>query len=336
MSRFTFADLFAGIGGTRTAYQREGGECVFSCEIDEDAREVYEKNWSEPITEHDIRDFDADVVPPHDVLLACWPCPSFSQMGKLDGLEDERGMLFFHIVEILKEKQPKAFMLENVKNLRSVKDGAPFETVVGALEDAGYTVFSEVLNALDFGLPQHRERLIITGFRNDIAPDEDEYEMPTENNDALKTEEEQREALADILVDDPDERYFASNDVQEDRIKEVDDALNVPEPSVWHENRGGNVSTRPYCGTLRASSSWHYLLINGNRNPTVRELLRLQGFPEWFEIDDSNRTRARRLTGNTVPIPMVQAVAQALLDEAGLRTAEDSAEDANHETATSD
>ncbi len=317
MSQFTFVDLFAGIGGTRVAYQSEGGKCVFSCEINEEAQEVYENNWGEPITEHDIRNVDMDDVPPHDLLLACWPCPSFSQMGKLDGLKDERGMLFYHIVEILKEKKPKAFMLENVKNLRFVKEGSAYKTVRDTLENCGYVVFDEILNALDFGLPQHRERLIIAGFREDLAPNPDDFEMPTENENALKTENDQREALAAILDDDPDKKYFASEKVQSDRLNSVDDAHNVPEPSVWHENRNGLVTPRPYCGTLRASSSWHYLLINGKRNPTVRELLRLQGFPEWFEISDSNRSRARRLTGNTVPVPMIHTVAEALIDEVG-------------------
>jgi DNA (cytosine-5)-methyltransferase 1 len=247
-------------------------------------------------------------------------------MGKLDGLEDERGMLFYHIVQILKEKQPKAFMLENVKNLRFVKEGAAYETVVNALEECGYDVHDEVLNALDFGLPQHRERLIVVGFRHDIAPEE--FDFPTENDRALKTEDDQRAALADLLEDDPDEKYFASDKVQLDRLKSVDDALNVPEPAVWHENRNGRVTPQPYCGTLRASSSWHYLLINGKRNPTVRELLRLQGFPEWFDISDSNRSRARRLTGNTVPVSMVHTVAKALLDELGLSEASTSDHDA--------
>lgn len=322
MSRFTFADLFAGIGGTRAAYEAVGGECVFSCEIDEDAQEVYERNWGEPITEHDIRDIEADSVPSHDLLLACWPCPSFSQMGKLDGLEDDRGMLFYHIVRILDKKQPKAFMLENVKNLRFVKDGDAYETVRSALKQCGYTVFDKVLNSLNFGLPQHRERLIVVGFRDDLAPDEDSFSIPTQNQEKLATKTDQREALADILEDedDVDERYYASERVQSDRRDDVEDVSAIPEPSIWHENRSGQVTIRPYCGTLRASSSWNYLLVDGKRRPTVREQLRLQGFPEWFKIDDSNRSRGRKLTGNTVPIPMIQTVAKELMAELDLDT----------------
>lgn len=319
MMSYKFVDLFAGIGGTRIAFEPHG-ECVYSCEIDEDAREVYERNWGKKPTESDVRNIELPrkEVPDHDILLACWPCPSFSQMGELDGLNDERGMLFFHIAEVLKEKQPKAFMLENVKNLRFVKDGAAYKTVVDALEDAGYTVFSEVLNALDFGLPQHRERLIIVGFRDDLTPDDDEFALPTETDAALKTEEEQRAALANLLEDDPDEKYEASNKIKIDRMLSVEDPHKVPRPSIWHENRSGSVKPRPYSGTLRANASWNYLLVNGKRHLTVRELLRLQGFPEWFELSNSNQSRARRLTGNTVPVPMVHAVATELLDELGL------------------
>ncbi|PCR89660.1 DNA cytosine methyltransferase [Natrinema ejinorense] len=318
MTDYKFVDLFAGIGGTRAAFSQVNGyegECVFSCEISEEAQDAYERNWGEPITEHDIRDVDADAVPDHDVLLACWPCPSFSQMGKQDGLEDERGMLFFEIVDILKKKQPKAFLLENVKNLRSVNDGSAFQTVESHLSAAGYQVSDEVLNALDFGLPQHRERLILVGFREDIARAMDSFEIPTQNGNPLDTEEKQRAALAELLEDDPDDRYEASEKIKQDRRESVEDPDAIPEPSVWHENRNGGIKPRPYSSALRASSSWNYILINGERHPTVSEMLRLQGFPKWFKIDDSNRSRARRLTGNTVPVPMIREPAAALLDE---------------------
>jgi DNA (cytosine-5)-methyltransferase 1 len=314
MPKYKFIDLFAGIGGTRLAFEPHG-ECVYSCEVDEDAREVYKRNWGAPPTESDIRNVEnvQEEIPNHDILLACWPCPSFSQFGKKDGLKDERGMLFYEITDILEAKQPMAFMLENVKNLRFVNDGRAYKTVLNALEDTGYTVSSEVLNALDFGLPQHRERLIIVGFRDDIIRGETEFEIPTANEDALKTKEEQRTALANLLEDTPDEKYEASTKIQLDRSKAVDSP--VPEPSVWHENRSGRITPHPYSSALRASSSWNYILINGNRHPTIRELLRLQGFPKWFKINDGNRTRARRLTGNTVPVSVIQEVAKTLVAE---------------------
>jgi DNA (cytosine-5)-methyltransferase 1 len=315
MSNFAFADLFAGIGGTRCAFELEGGECVFTCEIDEEAREVYENNWGDQVSEHDVRDFEPAVVPDHDVLLACWPCPSFSQLGEKTAFSDERGALFYEITDLLAEKQPKAFLLENVKNLQFINDGAAFQTVKDALSSQGYQVHSEVLNALDFGLPQHRERLIIIGFRDDIAPDE--FLVPTENpRTALDTEWKQRGALTLLLEDDPNEKYFASEEMQQKRRDAVNDPDAIPRPSIWHENRAGRVTARPYSGTLRAGSSWRYLMVNGERNPTVRELLRLQGFSESFELSDANRRRARQLVGNTLPIPMIRECAKAMLANA--------------------
>lgn len=324
MSSMKFIDLFAGIGGTRIAFEPYG-ECVYSCEIDEDAREAYQRNWGDEPTETDIRNIEnpSEEIPDHDILLACWPCPSFSQMGKEKGFDDDRGILFYEIVDILKAKKPKAFMLENVKNLRHIKDGAAYEAVRNELKDADYRVFGQVLNALDFGVPQHRERLIIVGFRDDVAPNPDEFSIPEKNEDALTTENDQRDALADLLESDPDEKYEASEKIKQDRREAVDNPEEVPEPSVWHENRSGSITPRPYSSALRASSSWNYLLINGERLPTVRERLRFQGFPKDFTIDESNRSRARRLTGNTVPVPMVQAVADALLDELGFTLKKD-------------
>ncbi|WP_336021519.1 DNA cytosine methyltransferase [Halobellus salinisoli] len=321
MRKYRFIDLFAGIGGTRIAFE-PCGDCVYSCEIDEDAREVYERNWGEAPTETDIRNINhiEDEIPNHDILLACWPCPSFSRFGKKDGLKDERGMLFYEISDILNIKQPKAFMLENVKNLRFVNDGEAYETVVDELESAGYSVFSEVLNALDFGVPQHRERLIIVGFRDDLAPQEDAFEIPKESANALESEKEQRQALAKLLEDDPNEKYKASDKIITDRYNSIENPSEVPEPSVWHENRAGQIKPRPYSSALRASSSWNYILINGQRHPTVRELLRLQGFPEWFEMDGGNQSRARKLTGNTVPVPAIREVAKAIAIELGTPT----------------
>lgn len=285
---------------------------MFSCEIDEEARDIYELNWEEPVSEYDIRDFEANVVPPHDVLLACWPCPSFSRMGKKEGLADARGSLFFEIIKILNEKRPKAFLLENVKNLKFINDGRAFETVERALHAAGYRTTHEVLNALDFGLPQHRERLIMIGLREDIAPEE--FSLPTEHpENALKTEAQQRAALAELLEDDPDEKYIANEPIQESRREVAGDFDAHPTPSIWHENRSGGVTVHPYASALRASSSWNYLLVDGQRRPTVRELFRFQGFPDWFDPGSDHQRRSRRLTGNSVPIPMIQSCARSLL-----------------------
>lgn len=310
MGSFDFADLFAGIGGTRAAFEKQGGNCVYTCEKSEEARDVYTRNWNDNVEGKDIKDVDPAEIPDHDVLLACWPCPSFSRIGNLDGLNDDRGSLFYHILKTLEMKQPPAFFLENVKNVRDMDDGRIFDAITDALTDLGYTIEAEVVNALDFGLPQHRERLLIVGTLTG-----DSISLPTQSSDALQTESAQREAFKEILVDDLRAKFVASDSIQQDRRESIENPDAVPSPSVWHENRAGRITPHPYASTLRASASWNYQLIDGYRRFTPRELLRLQGFPDSFEINPNNESRARRLTGNSIPIPMVEAVAGELLAE---------------------
>lgn len=297
---FTFADLFAGIGGMRLAFERVGGECVFASEIDEDAISTYEDNFGETPA-GDITEIPAADVPDHDVLLAGFPCPSFSIMGDKDGIEDERGELFFEIERILSEKQPHAFLLENVKHLKGMDDGEVYEFIEQRLEDAGYHVTSKVVNALDFGLPQKRERTMIVGFRENYR-----FSIPERNGETRD--------LDDVLLDedDVDEEYEATDYIKEKRQESVNES-NVFYPSVWHENRSGNISVLPYSCALRASASHNYLLVNGERHVTPREMLRLQGFPESFEVTGAF-TNIRKQVGNAVPVPMIEAVAEAMLE----------------------
>ncbi|MFB6224887.1 MAG: DNA cytosine methyltransferase [Candidatus Paceibacteria bacterium] len=296
---FTFIDLFAGIGGMRLAFEQVGGECVFSSEIDDDAIETYEKNFGETPA-GDIKQIDAEDIPDHDVLVAGWPCPSFSIMGDKEGIDDERGALFFEIERILNEKQPHAFLLENVKHLKGIDDGEVYEFIEERLEEAGYHVSSKILNALDFGLPQKRERTIIVGFKENYKMSIPERN--TEQND-----------LEDILLDpeEVDEEYEATDYIKEKRKESVKEE-NVFYPSIWHENRAGNISILPYSCALRASASHNYLLVNGERHITPREMLRLQGFPEEFEVCGAF-TNIRKQVGNSVPVPMIKRVAEEMM-----------------------
>lgn len=296
---FTFIDLFAGIGGMRLAFERVGGECVFSSEIDDDAIATYEQNFGETPA-GDIREIPSEEIPDHDVLLAGFPCPSFSIMGDKEGIDDDRGALFFEIERILSEKQPHAFLLENVKHLTGIDGGEVYEFMIDQLEDAGYHVSSNVLNALDFGLPQKRERTIIVGFKENYK-----FSIPTKNTAS--------QDLDDVLLDDEavDEQYEATDYIKEKRAEAVNEN-NVFYPSVWHENRSGNVSVLPYSCALRASASYNYLLVNGERHLTPREMLRLQGFPDSFEVTGAF-TNIRKQVGNSVPVPMIQAVAEEML-----------------------
>lgn len=308
MSSFDFVDLFAGIGGTRIAFDRQGGNCVYTCEKAEEAREAYTRHFDCEVEGNDIKDVDVEEIPDHDVLLACWPCPSFSRIGDREGLKDHRGSLFYHILKVLEEKQPTAFFLENVKDVKMMNDGKIFDAITDALRELGYSLDSKVLNALDFGLPQSRERLIIVGTRTD-----DELSLPDKSPEALREESAQRAALDELLVENPPEKFVASDKIQSDRWTSVNPSGEIASPSVWYENRSGNIKLYPYANTLRASASWNYQLVDGYRRFTPRELLRLQGFPDDFEITETNESRARLLTGNSIPVPMVEAVAGELL-----------------------
>ena len=161
---FRFIDLFAGIGGIRLGFESVGGHCVFSSEFDEDACKTYEANFGEHPS-GDITKIDAKDIPDFDILLGGFPCQAFSIIGKKEGFANETcGTLFFDIERILKEKQPPAFMLENVRNLTAHDNGNTFKIIKEHLERLGYHVYAKVLNALDFGVPQKRERIIIVGF----------------------------------------------------------------------------------------------------------------------------------------------------------------------------
>ena len=167
---YKFIDLFAGIGGFRTGFEKNKCRCVFSSEIDTHAQEMYKANYNEE-TFKDITKIDEKEIPNHDILLAGFPCQPFSIAGEKKGFNDTRGTLFFDIERILKEKKPKAIVLENVKHFKSHDSGNTLKVVINALENIGYTTSWQVLNAKDFGVPQNRERTIIIGSLNAIKFD---------------------------------------------------------------------------------------------------------------------------------------------------------------------
>ena len=298
MSHFRFIDLFAGIGGMRIPFERLGGECVFSSEWDQHAQRTYYHNFGE-IPKGDITKIEARDIPAHDILLAGFPCQPFSIIGEKQGFADTRGTLFFDIERILKEKNPSAFLLENVKQLTSHDRGRTFTVIQSRLLNLGYTIYYEILNALDFGLPQKRERVFIVGFREPIA-----FAFPRGNRNY--------KPLSGILEPDDkvDPRLFASENIRKSRLEKCKG--NPFYPSMWHENKGGNISVLPFSCALRAGASYNYLLVNGIRRPSGRELLRLQGFPEDFRIV-VNITQLRKQTGNGVAIPVVTAIAEKML-----------------------
>lgn len=297
---FRFIDLFAGIGGIRLGFESAGGHCVFSSEFDENACKTYEANFGEHPS-GDITKIDAKDIPDFDILLGGFPCQAFSIIGKKEGFENETcGTLFFDIERILKEKQPKAFMLENVRNLTAHDNGKTFKVIRSHLEALGYNVYAKVLNALDFGVPQKRERIIIVGFKDDVLFSFPEP-VPVEN----------RKSLKDILESDVDEKYYVKDRIKESRLMRLKDP-NYPKPYISHENMAGSITPHPYSSCLRAGASANYILINDERRPTEREMLRLQGFPEDFKIVVSYG-HIKHQTGNSVAVPVISAVAKQMI-----------------------
>lgn len=291
-----FIDLFAGIGGLRLAFERAGGHCVFSSEWDAEAAASYKAYFGdEPAG--DITKVPNSQIPDHDILVGGFPCQAFSIIGDMKGFGDTRGTLFFEIERILREKQPRAFLLENVRNLVSHDKGRTFKVIQSHLTSLGYHIHSKVLNALDYDLPQKRERVMIVGFKDDHP-----FRWPTPRR-ATKN-------LADVLEPDAavDAKYFASEKVRRSVAERLIGKKLPAAPWICHENKAGNISPLPYSCALRAGASYNYLLVNGIRRLTPRENLRLQGFPEDFPIAVSD-SAIRKQCGNSVPVAMVEAVA---------------------------
>lgn len=294
----TFADLFCGIGGFHYAARELGLECVYACDIDKACRDQYKHNFGmEPAS--DIRLVRAEDVPGHDVLFAGFPCQPFSIIGDMKGLDDRRGTLYHEILRIVKAKKPKAVVLENVRQFATISNGSALKAVLISLGDLGYHCEWRVLNALDFGLPQKRERVIIVGMLRQGAVDLFQWPKPLQTY----------EPLVDLLEKNPLRKYFVSEHIRQKRLSRHKPKFT---PAIWHENKGGNVNSYPFSCALRANASHNYLLVDGKRRLTPREQLRLQGFPERFEIIGSD-SQIRKQVGNAVPIPMVEAVIKGVL-----------------------
>ena len=297
---FRFIDLFAGIGGIRLGFESVGGHCVFSSEFDEDACKTYEANFGEHPS-GDITKIEAKDIPDFDILLGGFPCQAFSIIGKKEGFDNETcGTLFFEIERILKEKMPQAFMLENVRNLTAHDKGKTFSVILTHLEALGYNVYAKVLNALDYGVPQKRERIIIVGFKDDIL-----FSFPE------PIPVPRRKTLKDILEKDVDDKYYVKDRIRESRLLRLKDP-NYPKPYISHENMAGSITPHPYSSCLRAGASANYILINDERRPTEREMLRLQGFPDDFKIVVPYG-KIKHQTGNSVAVPVIKAVAEQMI-----------------------
>ena len=298
---FKFIDLFAGIGGIRLGFESVGGKCVFSSEWDEQASKTYAANFGE-VPAGDITKIETGEIPDFDILLAGFPCQPFSIIGDKEGFNHEtQGTLFFDIERILMEKKPPAFMLENVRNLTAHDKGHTFRVILKHLKLLGYNVHSKVLNALDYGVPQKRERIIICGFLDDV-----DFSFPPPIPDYKKL------SLADILESDDavDDKLWVKENIKNSRNERMKEELE--RPYITHENVAGAVTPHHFSCALRAGASANYILINNERRPSAREMLRLQGFPDIYKIVVPYSS-IKKQTGNSVAVPVIKAVASEML-----------------------
>lgn len=312
---FTFIDLFAGIGGMRLAFEEAGGECVYSNEWNKFSQQTYMANFGD-MPDGDITQVNADNIPDHDILVAGFPCQPFSiagvskknSLGRATGFADKtQGTLFFDVCRILQAKRPKAFMLENVKNLCSHDKGKTFKVITESLNELGYEVFYKVIDGQAF-VPQHRERIIIVGFDRERFGSFFDFEF-----DIIP--KEPKPVIADILEKDVSEKYTLSDKLW----------TYLQNYAAKHKAAGNGFGygIAPLDGVSRTLSARYYkdgsevLIEQEGKNPrklTPRECARLQGFPDSFVIPVSD-TQAYRQFGNSVVVPLMAAVAKLVVEK---------------------
>lgn len=314
-ANFTFIDLFAGIGGMRLAFEEAGGECVYSNEWNKFSQQTYMANFGD-MPDGDITQVNADDIPDHDVLVAGFPCQPFSiagvskknSLGRATGFADKtQGTLFFDVCRILEAKRPKAFMLENVKNLCSHDKGKTFKVITESLNELGYEVFYKVIDGQAF-VPQHRERIIIVGFDRERYGSFFDFEFNI-------IPKEPKPVIADILEKEVSEKYTLSDKLW----------IYLQNYAAKHKAAGNGFGygIAPLDGVSRTLSARYYkdgsevLIEQDGKNPrklTPRECARLQGFPDSFAIPVSD-TQAYRQFGNSVVVPLMAAVAKLIINK---------------------
>ena len=321
--KFTFIDLFAGIGGFRMAFQNLGGECVFSSEWDEQAKKTYYANYGDVPFGDITKESTKNKIPQDfDILCAGFPCQAFSLAGKRLGFEETRGTLFFDVAEILRRYQPKAFFLENVKGLMIHDKGKTFKTILNTLDEVGYVVPDpQLVNAMYFGVPQHRERIYIVGFRKDLGIKKEDFEYPEQKEVTKK--------WIDVREENPvPAKYYLSTTYIDTlkRHKARHEAKGngfgydiIPDDGIAHAIVVGGMGRE--CNLVidfRQKDLTPTTRIKGEvnkkgwRKMTPREWARLQGYPDNFKIVVADASAYKQF-GNSVAVPAIQATAAQLL-----------------------
>lgn len=309
---FTFIDLFCGIGGFHLALKSFGAKCVFASDINQQAIETYENNFKLKVS-GDITKIAPQNIPHHDIICAGFPCQSFSISGKKKGLDDPRGQLYKNVVKIAKYHKPKIILLENVKNLETHNKGQTLEQIKRDFQQIGYTIFSKVLNASDFGIPQARKRIYFVAFRND-------YKI---NNFLFPEKHKIVVELNSILEDCPTESVYVKN------RQDINIYNPIPPIKPNALNRIGEIGKgrqgeriySPYGHATTLSSqgggiggkTGMYLIDNKVRKLTSRECARLMGFPDDYKLSESLNTCYCQF-GNSVVVDVIQEIVNKILN----------------------
>ena len=299
--KFTFIDLFAGIGGFRLAMQNLGGKCIYSSEWDKEAKKTYKANFGETpfgdITKESTKSYIPDNF---DVLCAGFPCQAFSIAGKRGGFEYTRGTLFFDVAEIIKRKKPKAIFLENVKGLVTHDNGKTLDVILNTLEELDYAVHVKIINAKNFGVPQNRERIFIIGFNKDKVDNYNVFNFP----------ESTQEVFINNFIENNVEGYDISEHLQKSYLLKKDDG----KPQIIDINSNIQVKTlvSTYHKIQRLTGTFVKDGKTGLRLLSISECKAIMGFPNDFIVPVS-RTQAYRQFGNSVAVPAIQATANEIL-----------------------
>lgn len=300
--KFTFIDLFAGIGGMRLAFERAGGKCIFSSEWDKFAQLTYQSNFGE-IPHGDITKISSKEIPKFDVLLAGFPCQPFSTIGKRQGFaHPTQGTLFHDVARIMRDKKNRSFLLENVAGLRNHDDGRTLRIIENTLTELGYTYDYKVLDAADFGVPQHRSRIYIVGFKSRRGGRR-EFNWPEGNKNHVGIGEFIQTGVKDHSISKHLQKVYMFKK-KDGRPQVVDSSTSEPAKTLvatYHK-------IQRLTGTFVSDGE------TGLRLLTADECKSIMGFPPNFEIPVS-RTQMYRQMGNSVAVPVVSAIAKRMIKE---------------------
>ncbi len=311
LTGYSFIDLFAGLGGFRIALESLGAHCVYSNEWDKPVQKVYANNFGD-VPEGDITKVDETTIPNHDILCAGFPCQAFSISGKQRGFEDSRGTLFFDVARIVKAKKPKIVFMENVKNFASHDNGRTLEVVRNTMEELGYSFNQRVLSAVDYGVPQKRERIYMVCFRKDLNISEFSFPTPFKLTrhveDFLLDDEKMVEKL---YVNRPDTHYnITTDDEYSDKPIRLGIVNKGGQGERIYSTKGIAITLSAYGGGVFAKTGG--FLINGKtRRLHPRECARIMGYPDSYKICD-NANQAYQQFGNSVVIDVLQYIGKEI------------------------